>query len=266
MRGYIKFFKTQLISGLQYKVAAIAGISTQIFWGFLNTMVFIAFYSHTTNSDISLSQLITYVWLNQAFLSLIYIRYTDDEVLKTIKTGTVAYELCRPYNTYIWWFIRGLSNRYARVVLRCLPIILLSLFLPEPFKLAMPSSILSFILFLITLIIGSILLVSILMIIQSIAFFTLEGKGISDLIFIVADLFAGMLFPLPLMPKVIQNIGMYLPFRLISDLPFRIYSGNIGISYALNDIVLQIIWIMIFVLIGQIIMKIALKKVCIQGG
>lgn len=266
MRGYFKFFKTQIINGLQYKVAAIAGVSTQIFWGFLNVMVFIAFYSHTTNVEISFTQLVSYVWLNQAFLALVYIRNTDDEVLKSIKNGTVAYELCRPYNLYNWWFVRGLSDRYAKVILRCLPIILLSFILPVPFKLSLPNSILSLLLFIITLIIGSILLNAILMIIQSIAFFTTEGKGISDIIFIIADLFAGMLFPLPLMPKIIQSIGTYLPFRLISDLPFRIYSGNFSTSYAINAIVLQLIWILILVIIGQIIMKIALKKVCIQGG
>ena len=266
MRGYIKYFKTQIINGLQYKVAALAGISTQVFWGFLNIMVFIAFYSHTTNSEISFSQLISYVWLNQAFLALVYIRDSDTEVLKSIKNGTVAYELCRPYNLYNWWFIRGISNRYARVILRCLPIIILSLLLPSPYNLSLPSSIISFILFIITLIMGTFLLSSILMIIQSIAFFTIEGKGISDIIFIIAELFAGMFFPLPLMPKIIQDIGNYLPFRLISDLPFRIYSGNISTSYAINAIALQLIWILILVLIGQIIMKIALKKVCIQGG
>ena len=150
MRGYIKYFKTQAINELQYKAAAFAGISTQVFWGFLNTMVFVAFYSHVSTSvDITLSQLITYVWLNQAFLRLVYVRVIDSTLLKQIKNGNVAYELCRPYNLYNWWFIKYFAQKYASVLLRFLPIIILGMLLPSPYTLMGPSSSISFILFII---------------------------------------------------------------------------------------------------------------------
>ena len=267
MKGYLSYFKTKIINELQYRSAAMAGIATQIFWGFLNCMVFIAFYSHVSvGVDITLRDLITYVWLNQAFLKLIYIRVRDSEIMDAIKNGTVAYELCRPYDLYFWWYIKYLSEKYASVLLRFIPIIILGVFLPEPFKLQMPESVLSFILFVITLLLGSLIICGILMIIQSISFFTTESKGISDIVFVICDLFTGSLLPLPLMPKIIQSIGMYLPFRLISDLPFRVYSGNIGIESATKCIGIQIIWIVILLILGELIMKKALKKVCIQGG
>ncbi len=267
MTGYLKYFKTQVINGLQYKTAALAGISTQLFWGVLNCMVFIAFYSHVSNNvDITLSQLITYVWLNQSFLTLVYIRVKDDEILKSIKNGTVAYELCRPYDLYNWWYVKCIAKKYSAVALRFLPIIILGLLLPEPFKLQLPLSIYSLILFIITLILGSLVLSAILMIIQSIAFFTNEGKGISDIIFLIGDILAGAVFPLPLMPKIVRDVSNYLPFRLIGDLSFRVYSGNIGVSECFNLIILQLIWIIALIVIGQMIMKVALKKVCIQGG
>ena len=267
MSGYVKYFKTQAISELQYKAAAFAGISTQVFWGFLNVMVFISFYSHvSTSTEISLSQLITYVWLNQAFLRLVYIRLIDNNLLKTIKNGNVAYELVRPYNLYNWWYIKFLAQRYASVLLRFLPILVLGFLLPEPYKLSLPSSPISFILFLISLIIGSLLLIAIQLIIHSIAFFTNEGKGIADILYIIADIFAGAIFPLPLMPKIVQSLSTYLPFRFISDLPFRVYSGNIAIPVALKSMRLQFIWLVILITLGQIIMKVALSKVCVQGG
>ena len=267
MRGYLCYFKTKIINGLQYKSAAYAGISTQVFWGFLNCMLFIAFYSHVSaNVDISLRDLITYVWLNQAFLKLIYMRVRDSEISDSIKNGAVAYELCRPYDLYLWWYIKYLSEKYAAVLLRFIPIIVLGLLLPEPFKLQLPASPLNFTLFFITLLLGSLIICGLLMIIQSIAFFTTESKGISDILFVIADLFNGALLPLPLMPKIIQNIGMFLPFRLISDLSFRIYSGNIGISSAVKSIELQLIWLVVLVVIGELLMRKALKKVCIQGG
>lgn len=267
MIGYLSYFKTQIINGLQYKTAAFAGILTQIFWGMLNTLVFVAFYRNVSdNTEISLSQLITYIWLNQAFLALIYVRSKDDDILKSIKNGTVAYELCRPYNLYTWWYIKLLSKKYSAVILRFFPIIILGLLLPKPYNLCLPYSISSFVLFFISLILGSLILTSITMIIQSIAFFTNEGKGISDIIYLFADIFAGSIIPLPLMPKIVQSLGNFLPFRFIGDLAFRVYSGNISSNYACYSILIQIIWLFILIFVGQYIMKVALKKVCIQGG
>lgn len=267
MMCYLKYFKTELINGLQYRTAAFAGIMTQVVWGFMNIMIYVSFYSHTNSVDsISLPELITYVWLNQAFLILIYMKSLDPEIINKIKNGTVAYELCRPYNLYTWWYIKLISKKYAAVLLRFFPIIVLGLLLPKPFNMELASSFTNFILFIITLILGSILLVSIIMIIQIIGFFTNEDKGIANIIIIIANFLSGATIPVPLLPNIVQMITEYLPFRLISDLPFRIYSGNIGIGYALKSVLLQIIWILILISIGRIIMNKVLKKVSIQGG
>ncbi|WP_373665443.1 hypothetical protein [Sporomusa silvacetica] len=53
-----------MINGLQYRAAAIAGMSTQFFWGFMYGMIYEAFFASTTAVlPITLKQLITYVWL-----------------------------------------------------------------------------------------------------------------------------------------------------------------------------------------------------------
>lgn len=266
MSGYVCYFKTQLVNGLQYKTAAFSGILTQLFWGIMNVMVFTAFYQYSSITSINLQELVTYVWLNQAFLILIYMRIKDNDLMESIKNGTVAYELCRPYDLYSWWYIKLLTQKYAAVLLRFIPVIVFSIILPYGYSLSAPNSIINFILFCITLILGSLVLVAILMIILSISFFTCQDKGISDIIFIVSDVLAGAILPLPLLPKIIQNISEYLPFRLVGDLPFRIYSGNVDIIYALKSLILQIIWIFILVIIGRLIMRKALKNICIQGG
>ena len=77
---------------------------------------------------------------------------------------------------------------------------------------------------------------------------------------------AGAFLPLPLMPDIIQKISYCLPFRLVGDLPFRVYSGNININDALINIGFQLFWIFMLIVIGKCIMKYALKKVVIQGG
>ena len=91
-------------------------------------------------------------------------------------------------------------------------------------------------------------------------------KGISSIIYIIGGLLSGIDIPLPLLPIKLLKITEYLPFRLISDLSKRIYSGNISINYGIKSILLQIIWIILLIGIGKLLINKALSKVSIQGG
>ena len=86
------------------------------------------------------------------------------------------------------------------------------------------------------------------------------------MLMVLADILSGLTIPIPFFPLFLQKISNILPFRYISDLPFRVFVGNIGIKEGLISIVFQIIWIIILVLLGKIIMKKALRKAVIQGG
>ena len=44
MSYYLSYFKLRFITSLQYRAAALAGISTQFFFGFVFIMVYVAFY------------------------------------------------------------------------------------------------------------------------------------------------------------------------------------------------------------------------------
>ena len=266
MIGYLRYFKVTIIAGLQYRISAFSGLITQFFWGLLYMFIYKTFYSYTSISSINFKELMCYVWLNQAFITLTFLNFNDNEITETIKNGAVSYELCRPYDLYWWWFIKLISKRYARALLRFIPIVIFASLLPKPYNLSLPISISAFILFIITMFLGSIIVTTINIIVDGIVFFTLDDKGISSLIYNIGSLFSGIAIPLPLLPLYILNICNYLPFRFIGDLPFRVYSGNIGINSAINSIIICFIWIIVLVIIGKLIFKQAIDKVSIQGG
>ena len=266
MIGYLSYFKVRLIAGLQYKVSAIAGLATAFFWAIMFCCIYGSFYSNATIPDMSFKAIITYTWLKQAFLSLTYMNDKDSEILNSITDGTVAYELARPYNLFSWWYIKILAHKFSAAFLKFLPVLLVGLIMPKPYNLSLPNSFPSFILFVISLILGAVLLCGILMIIHSVAFFTINYKGIFSISTNVMMLLSGYVIPIPLLPNIVQKLTFYLPFRLLSDSSYRIYSGNINIPDAIFDIKLQLIWIVIIIVIGYLIMNKALKKVSVQGG
>lgn len=282
IKVYLNYFKLRVICELQYRVSALAGMATQIFFGFVFIMVYIAFYDGNasinvpllpiisfiagSSVDVTLEQMVTYLWLFQAFFALVIVRQNDNELLDMIRSGNIAYELCKPLNLYCLWFCKILSRKVIGTLLRFWPVMIVAFLLPEPFKLSLPVSFTAFILFIISLILGMIISVIIIFFIHILTFYTLKDKGASSLVIAVSELFAGGYVPIMLMPSGIQIIAYLLPFRYIGDLPFRIYNGTIGIGTSLINMGVQIFWIVILIFISYKLTNRALKRVVVQGG
>ena len=267
MTAYLSYFKLRFITGLQYRISALAGVVTQIFFGLIFIMVYLAFYeSGSSNAPMEFNQLVSYLWLNQCLFALIYIWYKDKDILSMIKNGNISYELCRPQELYFMWYTKILSSRLSQTLLRCVPAFIIAFLLPAPFNLSLPASGVTFVLFLITLIIGVLLVTCIVNLFHIITMFTLDEKGIVGIFFCIADIFSGLTVPLPFFPNLLLKIADFLPFRYVSDLPFRIYISNISTNIAIKGIIIQLVWIFILGTLGYILSKIALKKAIVQGG
>ncbi len=268
MMAYISMFKIRLANNLQYKVAAWAGIATQFAWGGMYILLYTAIYKYSpVDKPMELSQLTSYVWLGQAFLALVALWYRDSGLFEMIMSGNVAYELVRPISLYPMWYSRMLSQRIASAALRFLPILLVSGFLiPAPYGLSAPSSVLAFLLFLLSMSMGVLMAVAYTMVMTVSVFKTLSPIGSFTLFGLFGELMAGMLIPLPLMPEVVQKILRLLPFWLTWDFPFRIYTGHIPVSEAMSGFLLQLFWTTVLVGIGITWLAGARKKIIIQGG
>lgn len=267
MKVYFSVLKLRLIIGLQYRVAALAGMVTQFFWGFMFIMIYEAFYTSTlVIPPISLQQLIAYVWLQQAFLVFVMLWFRDRELFNLITSGNIAYELCRPCGIYGFWYAKLLAQRLASALLRCLPILLIAFFLPKPYNLILPPDFFTFLLFIITLILGLLILVSISMFIYISVFITLSPVGSLLMIGVLGEFLAGLIIPVPLMPFWLQKIVNLLPFRLTADLPFRVFTGHIAHNEALRAIFMQFVWLFFLVFLGNLALNKVLRRVVIQGG
>lgn len=267
MRAYLSFFKIRFINGLQYRAAAYAGIVTQLSWGFMYIMLYHSFYrSNPSASSMNISELSTYIWLQQSCLALFMTWFLDNDIFEAISSGNVAYEVCRPLDVYNMWFAKSCATRVSKAVLRCFPILIIASFLPETYKFSMPPSIYSFILFLISVILGTIVVVGYSMLIYIFTFFTISSMGVRMTMVMIADFLAGGLVPLPLLPEYLTKYIYLSPFAAMQNTPFRIYTGGIPSNEAISAIILQLFWAAALIIIGKLIMGKAMKKVIVQGG
>lgn len=267
MSAYSSYFKIRFIHGLQYRAAAIAGVSTQLAWGFIYLMLYQAFYmSAKENAPMSYSELASYIWMQQAFLALFMTWFLDNELFEMISKGNVSYELCRPLDLYNIWFVKNCALRLSKAVLRCFPILIIASFLPKPYQLSLPASGLSGLLFIIAMVLALIVVVAYCMLIYIFTFYTISPIGVRIALVMTADFFSGGLIPLPFFPDWLAKYLYLTPFAAMQNVPFRIYSGSIPLDEAIFAISLQIFWAVVLILIGKVILSKAIKRVVVQGG
>ena len=267
MRQYLSFFRIRFLAGLQYRAAAWAGVATQFAWGGMNILMFWAFYrTDPASFPMTMPQLSSYIWLQQAFLAMFMTWFYDNDIFDAISSGSIAYELCRPCDLYTMWFVKNMAIRLSRVVLRCVPLLLFAAVLPDPFGLRLPPDALSALLCPLAMILGFLVLIAFSMLIYISAFFTLCSTGIRILTTSVMEFFAGAVIPIPFFPTWLQPIINALPFASMQNTPFLIYTGHLSSTQALQSVGLQLIWLIGLLVLGRLLMKKATGKVVVQGG
>lgn len=65
MRKYFAFFRVQFFTGLQYRIASVSALTTQLLWGLMQCLAYKALKdSNAMNFPMEFSAIVSYVWLN----------------------------------------------------------------------------------------------------------------------------------------------------------------------------------------------------------
>lgn len=267
LRIYIAYFKIKFLNEIQYKTAAIAGILTQFAWGFMNVMLYSAFLSGK-QTNYSIQQMCTYIWLNQAFFTLFSIWSIDQEILEECRTGAISIELVKPVDLYYIWHSRTLGTKAAKIALRALPIIIICMmpFLGQ-YKLMPPATFTTLILSVITLALSGGIMMAYVMLLYITIMKTVTSQGIRTAFYLVFNFCSGSLIPIPFLPEVVIKILKFTPFYYMQNVSSNIYNGYITeISEIVKILVIQIIWLIALTIIGKKLMKKRIRKIEVNGG
>ena len=265
MRPYLSLFRIRFINGLQYRAAALAGISTQFAWGFMEILAFSAFYRANPDAfPMEFSHLVSYIWMQQAFLALFMPWGVGGNAVETIVSGNIAYDLARPMDIYNRWFFETIADRVSRAALRCAPILVVAAMLPEPFRMTLPSNLFQLLMFFISAPTAMFAVTAYCLIDYMSAFYTMSRYNVTFVIF--ADFLAGGYVPIPFFPEPFRKIAELLPFAAMQNMPLRIYSGDIAGAEAVKGVGLQLFWFAAMLVFGKLLMKHSLKRTVTQGG
>jgi len=264
---YLALFRMRFINALQYRAAALAGVSTQFAWGFMELFAFSAFYrSNPAAFPMEFSHTVNYIWIQQALLAIFMSWFWENDIAESILSGSISYELVRPMDLYWRWYSQSAANRLSRASLRCLPILVVAFIIPEPYRMSLPPDIGTFALFLASGALGLGVVVAFSMLMYISLFYTVSSLGVRAMIGSLSDFLSGQIVPLPFFPpRVLAVVGL-LPFAAMQNMPLRIYSGDITGADAYRGIAFQAFWLAALVIAGRIAIRRAQRRVVVHGG
>lgn len=267
MKKYLLFFKLRFATGVQYRMASVTALTTQVVWGLMECLAYKAIAEAMgENLPMDYPSIVSYIWLKEAFLALFGVWAADNDIFAMIRDGGISYELCRPVSVYSMWFSRIVGGRVSESLLRCLPVLFCAFLMPKPYRMGLPVSIEAFFLFLLAMVLGVGVTVAFCMLVYMLCFFTISPQGWRMVLMGSIDFFSGNVIPLPFFPKPYLKLAELLPFAYMQNVPFRIYCGDLAGNACFRMILMQAVWFVALLLAGELVWKCVEKKIVVQGG
>ena len=249
-----------------YTAATLAGIYTNSVFGVIISFSYIAvWHQNPTAGGYDVTDALTYCWLAQAMIMTVAVWNggTTDDVAERIRTGDVAIDLYRPVS-FLGWFLAGDLGRatYHLLTRGIAPTIIGALL----FDLRFPTSPLTYLAFLASVALGVVVSFGIRMLVATSAFWLLDQTGLLALSAVFAMFFSGLVVPLVLFPEPLRSIALALPWSAFVQVPIDIWLGQREGWDVLAGLGFQAAWGAVLLLACAGLLRLAERKVVVQGG
>ena len=263
MKAYLSVFRMRWRMELQYRGAVIGGVICQIFFGLILVALYRALYAGRPQT-MPLASVTTYVWLQQAFFRMIL--SSDGDLMDKIRTGGIAYDLCRPLHLYGYYYVRIAAQKALGSLMRAVPMLLFAVLLPEGWRLSLPASALGLLLAVLGLVLGLFCVCALENITMGFTMCTLDSRGVQAILNLLMVTFSGNLLPLTLFPDAWQKVITLLPYAQLLDAPIRLYTGEWTALQAPRALLIQILWTLLLTGAGLLLWRMNQKRLIVQGG
>ena len=249
-----------------YRAATLAGIFTNSVFGVIYSFAYLALWkANPTAGGYDARDAVTYVWLGQALLMTIALwgGGTTDDLAERIRTGDVAIDLYRPVGILGWYLAGDLGRAAYQLLTRGVGPLLVGV---VAFDIALPTSVLAACAFLVSLVLAVVVSFGIRFLVASTAFWLLDQSGVKVMTGAFAIFFSGLMLPLVLFPGWLGTLARALPWASYVQVPADVWLGkHTGGDLALA-LGFQVMWAVVLLAACQGVLRLATRKVVVQGG
>lgn len=262
MKKYLYVMGKSFKNCFAYRAEALVGIVNMITMLVVNVSLWKAIYSGSGEiHGQNLSSVITYLFLSMVIFQTIAM---DEYYIEgRVNSGSILFDFIRPVRFRMYVLANSLGGILFRLFFLLLPT---TVFAVLVYHVQAPASWQAFLLFVVSLILGVLVMYQLNYIIWLSAFWIYKTFSLVTIKETVVMILAGSVVPLWFFPDKIMNVLSFTPFRSILYIPISIYLGEVKASQSVAGFANQIVWLVLLFLIGEVLWWRAKKRLVIQGG
>src|SRR5580765_650598 len=190
--------------------------------------------------DYTLAQMISYYLVATIVDALTAVNEDDWQIAADIKDGNISQFLLKPID-YLWYrFCLFISGRMTYLAVAAVPLALFILCLRNYFVL--PPDWATFGLFLVSTFLTALLQFFTSYAMAMLAFWVLEVSTFIFILFAFEYIASGHLFPLSILPPMLERVLFFTPFPYQLYFPVSIYMGKTTGNELARGLIVQLVW------------------------
>jgi len=238
-----------------------------LYW-LVSPIIYLAVWTSIANIKGSVNGFTANDFVTYYMTLLVVDQVTSNIVIHTfaykVQDGTLSSELIRPIHPMLTNALVNNIAFKALTIIGFIPVWIILFFLYRPdyshltltgILVALPAMIMGFL-------VGFLLSAAI----TSLAFWTTRVYSIHEFYYALILLFSGQFVPLPLMPKLIQDVAQYLPFQLLIYFPIQLILGKLSSAQIVQGYVTGIIWLVVAISVFNWIWRNGVKRFSAVGA
>ncbi|MFC5403549.1 ABC transporter permease [Cohnella soli] len=269
LRAYGYLVKMRILTALAYRFEVWIGMIGDIILLAASVYIWKAAYAGGASAtlgagaaQIGLQSMVTYTVVS-VLLAAVFQTGVQNTIYSQVREGNIALDFMKPIPLLGIYLSDDLGSMASALVNKAIPLIIVAALL---FGFPMPVSTGAFAVFTMSCLFSFTILWLMSALVGLIAFWVIELGNLGMMKDAIVRILSGSLVPLWFFPESVQKISEWLPFQYTYQTPIGIYIGQIPLDRALQEIVIQGLWIIVFMLLLGLVWRRARGKVMVQGG
>ncbi len=263
-RTYLEFSRIAFKRKAAYRFDVWTQVLANVLFLFMWLFIWQGLYKGRPEvGGVSFRIVLSYVLISQMLQGLHSAGTPLWEIQEQVRTGNIAMEMIRPYNYPARLLFSDLGSIFFYFLTAVLPLYLVLTLVFQPVR---PESFLTWLVFLLSALLGYLIRYNLILIFGLFTFWLIETGGVEDIFYFATSLFSGSLVPLWFFPSWLQRLAGLLPFQGIYFIPNSIFVGDLRGFDIVPALILQLSWVVITYLLMIVVWKKATRKIVIQGG
>ena len=249
-----------------YGWATLAGAFTNTVFGVIICFVYLAVWGANPDAGgYDQTDAVTYAWLGQAMLMTVALwgGGPPDDLALRIRSGDVALDLYRPVGLLGWYLAADLGRAAYHLLARGVAPTLVGAAL---FDLRWPAGPLVWLAFAVAVVLAVLVSFGIRFLVALSAFWLLDDTGVKTMAAVAALFLTGLSVPLVLFPDGLRQAVMASPWAAYLQVPADIWLGQREGVAVLVGLGWQAGWAVVLLAAGAWLLRIAERRVVVQGG